>query len=303
MHINLMNPMFLVPALIAIALIFAWPGFLAPRGNPWPIYFLDVLRIIVSITIPLIWFSLSCSLLPEWKGACRFGWLDCFVVGKFLLTPIVLWACASLYALQVMRLKQFGSWLPLGLGFGTLVSVLCLLQGLIFHTKAIGFWICMFVPIYTPLWYGCAFRRSLQICRPSLAAVKWTALGSLPMWAASLWFSYKAYLQLPNEPPGGCYVVSAAATGHPSLIGKRHQILRHGKPILANNQLIILWRFEAFWQSHLPSSHRAFRITYNHFGPIAASMIRNPWVADCAYISLKPVEWIAHCILHFVRSR
>lgn len=288
--------------LAVLPFVFAWPGFLAPRGTPWWRYFLNVLVIFLGIVVPLVWFGLSSMLTPDSKSACELGWLHCFVTGKLALVPLVFWACASFYALEVMRLERFGSWLPLGLGSGVVVSAVCLLQGLAClkdTLDAVWAWI---VPVYTPLWYGWAFRRSWRIQKPSSSGLKWTVLGSLPAWGVSVWFSHRIYRGLP-EMRSGCYVVTAASKGHRLVVGARRPVSRHGEPVGATEQLLIFWQFEDLWRLGSPATHAIFRALYNRIGPIAASLIRDAWLADCAYLSLKPAEWIARSILRLAKSR
>ena len=55
-------------------------------------FFIAFVLSAIGILIPFFFFIMSVFLLPDWKGGCRFGWLDCFQSGKLALTPLVLWA-------------------------------------------------------------------------------------------------------------------------------------------------------------------------------------------------------------------
>jgi hypothetical protein len=70
----------------------------------------------------------------------------------------------------------------------------------------------------------------------------------------------------------------------------------------ANQQLITLWQLEALWRTTALRSHTIFRRGYNLFGPIIARRITSPWVADAAYVALKPAELLARLIVILVAT-
>lgn len=190
-------------AALVFPLVFALPSLVLHKqdssGMKTVHYMLSLVTLVGGILLPLVWFALSCSITPEWKGACQLGWLDGFMVSKCFLGPLVLWAALSLYAFDVLEIKGFGSWLPLGLASGVVVSSVCLLHGFACVPRELGGF--MIVPCYTPLWYGFALQRALQLQKPSLLSVRWASIAPVPLWLASLWFSYKTYILLPDQPP------------------------------------------------------------------------------------------------------
>ncbi len=114
-------------------------------------------------------------------------------------------------------------------------------------------------------------------------------LGACP---AAIMLSLRRYGTLPVTPVGDCYVVTAAGRGHAWFVDAR--------------QLIVLKTFELVIQSNFPSIHRWLREVYDIVGPRLARRISNPWVADLAYVSLKPLEWLilmSLVIASFVKSR
>jgi hypothetical protein len=126
------------------------------------------------------------------------------------------------------------------------------------------------------------------------------AISFLVVWFGSLILALVAkvvlamrfYEQLPDERPD-CFVVSAAAKGHRSLVRSwQHPTL--GKPV--NRQ----WeRFKAFENAlalRSPQNHRRLRAVYNRVGPVVACGIRNRWLADVVYLALKPLEWCVAAI-------
>jgi hypothetical protein len=73
--------------------------------------------------------------------------------------------------------------------------------------------------------------------------------------------------------------------------------MHRGRRQSANQQLRVLWQFEAVWRNRFPRSHSAFRRFYNHIGPAVARRINSPLRADLAYLALKPAEFLAGLIL------
>ncbi len=248
------------------------------------------------VVLPLFVFFFSSFMLPEWKGACRFEWLDCFIVGKLALTPLVLLATASLYRLEVLGDRNLTDrWPIVGIYVGTIVSAVCLAFGL----ACLRWQGWMLVPLYVAMWYAI---RSLQLMIKSPVGF-WpyflSTLGTLPFWLVSWEWSKSVYESLPNEAPKGCFVVTAASHGHQNIVGPFSEIEHGGRIVRANRQLITLWRFENRWRETSPRSHQIFRRGYNRFGPLVAAQIRSPWQADAAFLALKPAEWLADiCLLN-----
>jgi hypothetical protein len=52
-----------------------------------------------------------------------------------------------------------------------------------------------------------------------------------------------------------------------------------------------------------PRSHRRFRCFYNFIGPVVASRVTSPFIADAAYLAIKPVEIVARSILKQKESK
>jgi hypothetical protein len=108
------------------------------------------------------------------------------------------------------------------------------------------------------------------------------------------------YSQLPLEPPPGCYVATAAAKGHPVLV--RSWLVQQADGTLrpVNRQLQILKAGELAIACWLPRFHRFLRQHYNCWGPRLASFLAWCWLADLAYLLLKPVEWCVVLVLRLV---
>jgi len=124
-----------------------------------------------------------------------------------------------------------------------------------------------------------------------LAVTSW--LGAyLAAWRFAVYSALEAYAALPVEPPSaGCYVATAAACGHSSLVGSRERRTASGKTFRTSEQLAWLKCGEIVLQTTAPQVHAALRRIYNRVGPPLAHRLHNRWQADAAYLALKPVEW------------
>ncbi len=251
---------------------------------------------LAGIVAPLALFLLSAFLTPDWKGAAKYGWIDCFWEGKLALTPIVFWAAWGLYDLQIREsvtpIRKFAAQ---GLVAGALVSCVCFASGLISTPSEMSRWLVL--PLYVADWYF--IGAAIGISRAKLKFRDClTALGvTTPFWIGSFFWSRSCYDSLPATP--GCFIVTAASRGHRCLVGPFFPESRSGNLRQANQQLLRFWRFEAVWQSGFPRMHAAFRWIYNRVGPILARRIRSPWFADFIYLALKPLELVAMVLVKF----
>jgi len=257
--------------------------------------------VLFGVIIPLALFGLSAGMLPDWKGACRCGWVDGFLIGKFALSPIVLFATVALCRYE-LALTPAGRrperWVRWGLFSGAVTSVLCLNYGfLCMDVRALKVWLIL--ACYVPLWYvGRAVYAEAKFPVAPWDYL-WNTLGMVPFWVASWYWSHRVFEGLPDVEPQRCFIVTAAALGHCPLVGPFVEI-DHGpgrRRCRANRQLIAFWRAEEIWCGRAPASHRLFRRCYNCVGPRIAARIRSPWVADLVFIALKPAEWLVRVML------
>ena len=289
-----MNSALTYPLLMAGTFLVALSLPPALKRKSWKAFFAALGLSFFGILLPLFVFLFSALLVPEWKGGCRHGWLDCFHLGKLALTPLILAATAALYALDIYRVAdRTRPWIVLGICLGALVAAVCLVLGVIsFGGAADGFALWLLVPSYVSVWYGIRAAQLAKIAGLGLAAYLRAFGCSLPFWLAGWFWSRHIYALLPAQPPD-CFVVTAAARGHESIVGPFFEINRGGRRRRANRQLITLWQFEALWQARAPRSHALFRRAYNRLGPAAAGCITSPEMADLAHLALKPVELLA----------
>ena len=276
-----------VPAMIGqtSARRFGWSLFVAASG----------------VMLPLFVFFFSAFLVPDWKGACRHGWLDCFHLGKLALAPLVLWATGALYAVEVCQIDPpFKRAIGLGLFTGVLIAGGCFLYGLFFlggEVKAMLLW--LLVPLYIAVWDATLLVKIMPHSKLDPFAFVVTFLGSIPFWVGGVIWSRRVFESLPEKPPS-CFVVTAASRGHRRFVGPFVITHRHGDPRSANRQLITFWQLEQLWRERAPQKHATFRRGYNAVGPIIARQIRSSWLADVTYLALKPAELTARLLIQLV---
>lgn len=119
--------------------------------------------------------------------------------------------------------------------------------------------------------------------------------GHLATWRHTVDQALRIYAQLPTEPPEQCFIATAAARGHQQFVGMRYE----SKPAChVNDQLVYLKTGEIAIKTLAPTVHRWLRSVYDRVGPFLAARISNRWLADAAYVSLKPFELSTRLAIH-----
>jgi hypothetical protein len=292
--------MILTPWIILIVILSVLASPATLKEKSWRRFFIAMVLSFVVVVLPLFVFLFSSFMEPEWKGACVYGWLDCFIVAKLALTPPVLLATAALYALEIIRVEnRTRRWIVVGIFLGAVVASVCFVFGVVCigaEADAPKLW--LLVPFYVAVWYSIRAVQLIKAAGSSFWPNFISLVGSLPFWLASWYWSRSLYASLPDKAPTGCFIVTAAGGGHAQFVGPHFEIEHNGQRRLANQQLLTLWQFENSWRAQFPSSHARFRVIYNRVGPIVARRISSPWLADLTFIGLKPLEWLARlCLL------
>jgi hypothetical protein len=122
----------------------------------------------------------------------------------------------------------------------------------------------------------------------------WLA-GYIVAWSLSILKMFEVYEALPTSPPD-CYIATAAARGHLNLVGSYTTHLPTGA-FCINRQLQTLKCAELALLALTPGIHRLLRKLYDTLGRPASHLIAHPVLADLAYLSLKPFEWITRLAL------
>ena len=94
------------------------------------------------------------------------------------------------------------------------------------------------------------------------------------------------------------YLCTVAAGGHRKVVKPLRTGKRHGHEVVVNRQLCIANAFEQLLEERAPKFHRAVRGFYDKTGYPIAKHIRSPYLADCIYFIMKPLEWVFLAVLY-----
>lgn len=118
----------------------------------------------------------------------------------------------------------------------------------------------------------------------------------LGMWKLAIDAMLYQYSQLPTTNPN-CFVSSAAAKGHRTLVGSINSQLDTIVEANITQQMARLKFLELVLKALAPKLHRVIRYWYDRFGPLLAKLCAsNVWIADLTYICLKPIELAAELV-------
>jgi len=115
---------------------------------------------------------------------------------------------------------------------------------------------------------------------------------NLAAWRLAIDTMLATYATLPTEPPNDCFIASAAARGHTKFVGADRNSINYQLRLLKAGELIL--------RHSAPRLHATLRWIYNRLGPRAARLLATRWLADLAYLGLKPCEWFARWLVHGV---
>jgi len=138
-----------------------------------------------------------------------------------------------------------------------------------------------------------------QLRLSELLGITTWAAGYMAAWRLAYHEALDHYSRLPSSPPT-CYIATAAAHGHRRFVGAQELWAEDGTPRVVNRQLARLKAAELALLVLSPKLHRTARAIYDRLGPPIARRLTNPWLADAAYLSLKPAEWAAMIALRSV---
>lgn len=257
--------------------------------------------VVLVILWPVLSYLVSMLFAPMSKALAHHGWIDSFHAGKIALLPLVLWASAALYVFETWPPPpKRHLWQILGIFIGTLIYA-AVLAHMVFTSYRRGWFPVSVTPIYLLLWFG---YRTIQVIRNSAYSLwpyVFTLVGSTPFWIYSVILSKKNHAGLPET--SDCFIVTAAASGHESVVGPLIPLECAGHHRTANQQLLTFWKLEKIWLQKHPRFHQMFRKIYDCCGARAARLIRNRWLADGVYILLKPFEWLARLYIAQEQAR
>lgn len=168
---------------------------------------------------------------------------------------------------------------------------------LVVLTVAAPFW-SLLMALQAATWLFKTYELKFTFPR-GLGLAAWIA-GYTAAWRFDILKMYELYAALPAQPPPDCYIATAAAQGHASVVGSRLVCRTTGEIIWVNKQLQILKCAELALMAVLPWFHKAFRRVYDVVGKSLAARMHNPFLADAAYFLLKPFDWLARLVLRMI---
>jgi hypothetical protein len=216
-------------------------------------------------------------------------------VFPILPSPVYRWATAKWTVAKVNKV------LLLCL-VGILLIGILIAKGAIFVIIWIG--LTMAAPFWSFLiaWRAAVWLYKTQETRLTLQRglgfASWLAMYAAA-WRYDILKMYELYAQLPPQPPE-CYIATAAARGHARFVGACTVQLADGKLMQVNRQLQLLKCAELALLAIHPSLHKALRKIYDIVGQWLAQRIQNPFLADVAYLLLKPGEWAVKLLLKVI---
>ncbi len=166
-------------------------------------------------------------------------------------------------------------------------------------TMATPFW-SFLIALRATLWLLKNYETSLTLPR-GLELAAWLAAYAFA-WRFDILKMYELYAALPTQPPGNCYIATAAARGHPRFVQSWTVRRADGRSMQVNVQLQRLKCAELALMAVSPRLHKSLRQIYDIVGKQLARRIQNPWLADITYFLLKPCEWFAEFLLKIMIS-
>ena len=169
--------------------------------------------------------------------------------------------------------------------------------GLVILTMAAPFW-SFLLALRAAIWLYKNYETRLTLAR-GFGLTTWLAVYAAA-WRFDILKMYELYAALPSQPPPNCYIATAAARGHSQFVGSRTVHRADGKSVQVNRQLQVLKCAELALLAIFPRWHKRLRKVYDRLGKPLARRIQNPYLADLAYLLLKPCEWLARLVLKMV---
>ena len=125
----------------------------------------------------------------------------------------------------------------------------------------------------------------------------------LKAWTHTADWTFSQKAAPPNIMMDEHYLCTVAAGGHKKVVKPIRTGNRHGHTVLVNRQLCVANAFEQLLQERAPSLHRVIRKAYDKTGYPIAKHIRSPYLADCIYFFMKPLEWIFVAVLYLFDAK
>lgn len=156
------------------------------------------------------------------------------------------------------------------------------------------FW-CFLLALRAVLWLFKNYETRLILSR-GLGLTAWFAAYGVAL-RFDILKMVELYHTLPTTPPPDCYIATAAARGHPQFVHSWSVQRSDGRIMQVNKQLQRLKCGELALLAVNPHLHRLLRRIYDRVGKDLAESIQHAYLADLAYLLLKPWEWLVGFLL------
>lgn len=164
---------------------------------------------------------------------------------------------------------------------------------LVFLVFVAPFW-SFLLSTQTAIWLGRNYESRITSIH-GIGIVVWLAA-----YITALRFNilkmYELYAALPTTPPD-CYIATAAAQGHPHIVHSKPVHLKNENIMRVNSQLQHFKSLELAMMAISPELHCFVRKIYDVVGKKLAAYLKNPLLADVAFLLLLPVEWVSFHLL------
>ena len=231
--------------------------------------------------------------------ACQafFFWLLGLVGKRFfrftIMHLLILMTCVAVFSAIILRNSDGHVWLAI-----PFAALLYMFAGAPFMAT-VTFWRVAIAVSFLNRTQGLtiAYPGPFDLRDLKWGIVSWI-IGWLSTWKFAIDSMLDEYSKLPPSPPPGCFISAAAASGHPHLVGSHRSTSGQLVSMQMARCKFIELALKAIW----PSAHAAIRKVYDFAGPKIANQCRkNIWMADCAFVVLKPVEWLAIAVQYAFR--
>jgi hypothetical protein len=219
-------------------------------------------------------------IVPIWISPFIFSWIYRWAVSKWTASKVHKFLFVFIIVVALIGILATRGSVPF------LILVLL--------TMAAPFW-SFLIALRAAIWLFKNYETKFTLPR-GLGLTSW--LGAYVVaWRYDIIKMYELYAALPPTPPPDCYIATAAAHGHPQFVHSRTIKRAGGKSMQVNRQLQLLKCAELGLLAIHPRLHKSLRGVYDVLGKWLARRIQNPFIADIAYLLLKPWEWLAGSVL------
>lgn len=240
-----------------------------------------ILALQYSVSVAIVSFDTIFVVVPVWAFPLLLSWIYRWARTKWNIwkvTAIISWL--FIFICIVAALMPTASSLP----FFILAALF----------MGAPFW-SFLIALRAAIWLFKNYETKFTLYR-GLGITAWIAT-YLMAWRYDILKMFEIYTRLPPQPPPDCYITTAAAQGHSCIVGSQLIYCSDGKSMRVNGQLQHLKCVELALMAVNPSLHKVLRTMYDMVGKPLARRMTNPFVADVAYLLLKPMEWLSVVIL------